>query len=142
MNVGMRSSVCTLRHRGPPRRRLSTSGLRSVMETPKKTAVFRKIVPADGTIAACRRERNFGTFRYETAAHQNVTPLPQRTKGGGKKSALAQRIRIQPVFLSRERSGGCTPSNPIRFALPDFGKSRNLIPARCEALDHRLALFR
>src|SRR5262252_5980304 len=36
MNVGMRSSVCTLRHRGPPRRRSSASGLRSVMETQKK----------------------------------------------------------------------------------------------------------
>jgi len=117
------------------------------METPKKTAVFRKIVPADGTIAACRRERNFGTFRYETAAHQNVTPLPQRTKGGGKKSALAQRIRIKLSFLSRERSDGLAPSmpsKPIRFSRsgPRFWKKPQLIPARCEALDHRLALFR
>jgi len=25
---------------------------------------------------------------------------------------------------------------------PDFGESQNLVPARCKALDHRLALFR
>ena len=34
------------------------------------------------------------------------------------------------------------PRHPDRSAFPDFGKSRNLIPARREALDHRLALFR
>jgi len=32
------------------------------------------------------------------------------------------------------------PLRPKRS--PDFGKSQNLIPARSEALDHRLALFR
>ena len=32
------------------------------------------------------------------------------------------------------------PNRPKRC--PEFAKSQNLIPARCEALDHRLALFR
>jgi hypothetical protein len=68
------------------------------METPKKTAVFRKIVPADGTIAACRRERNFGTFRYETAAHQNVTPLPQRDERRGKEKRARAKNSHQAVF--------------------------------------------
>ena len=50
-------------------------------------------------------------------------------------------------FLSRERSGIGTEyaieTDPLRpKQSPDFGKSQNLIPARCEPLDHRSALFR
>src|SRR6266404_7781225 len=37
----------------------------------------------------------------------------------------------------RHRNRSASPE-----AVPDFGKSQNLIPVRCEALDHRLALFR
>jgi len=87
------------------------------METPKKTAVFRKIVPADGTIAACRRERNFGTFRYETAAHQNVTPLPQRTKGGERKARSRKEFASNLSFSAgkeaadvRHRTRSASPS--------------------------------
>src|SRR5215831_1950664 len=112
----------------------------------KKTAVFRKIVPADGTIAACWPERNFGTFRYETAAHQNVTPLPQRTKGGERKAR--SRKEFASTCLSsagkeaadwrrvRHRNRSARPKRS-----PDFGQSHNLIRARREALDHGLALF-
>jgi|SRR6266404_9678884 len=68
------------------------------METPKKRRSSEGSYPPTALSLPVDPERNFGTFRYERAAHQNVTPLPQRTKGGGKKGALAQRIRIQPVF--------------------------------------------
>src|SRR5215831_7560491 len=45
--------MATLRHRGPPRRAVANLWVVKRDGDAKKTAVFRKIVPADGTIAAC-----------------------------------------------------------------------------------------
>src|SRR5258707_15128632 len=89
------------------------------METQKKRRSSEGSYPPTAITLPVDPERNFGTFRYERAAHQNVTPLPQRTKGGERKGRSRKEFASNLCFLSRERSGGLgpsKPSKPIRFA--------------------------
>jgi hypothetical protein len=89
------------------------------METPKKRRSSEGSYPPTALSLPVDPERNFGTFRYERAAHQNVTPLPQRTKGGERKVRSRKEFASNLSFLNRERSGGLAPSTqskPIRFA--------------------------
>src|SRR5258708_13382929 len=97
------------------------------METPKKRGESEGPYPPTALSLPVDPERNFGTFRYERAAHQNVTPLPQRTKGGERKVRSRKEFASNLSFLSRERSGGLapsTPSKPIPFppSSPPFPK--------------------
>src|SRR5262249_51364752 len=82
---------------------------------------------------------------------------PPADERRGKKGALARGIRIQPVFIFRESPSAGKSRRVVggrmrrirhqnRCALskaaPQFREKSDLIRARCEALDHRLALFK
>src|SRR5260370_40698476 len=82
------------------------------METSKNRRSSEGSSPPTALSLPVDPERNFGTFRYERAAHQNVTPLPQRTKGGGKKGRPPQEFAANLWFLTRERSGRIGPRRP------------------------------
>src|SRR5262249_39748139 len=141
--------VAAHRYCRPLRKRPSTCGTRSVIATPKKRRGGERAgAPADGTIAARWPERNFGTFRYKRTADRNVTPLPQPKEGGDKKGTLARGMRIH---LSHSRKSGSVGSGRTRRVRPSkqvlgpkrsrFQETSDLIPVRCEAFDHRLAVF-
>jgi hypothetical protein len=63
-----------------------------------------------------------------------------RVQRGQSETILAEKNRRMGPSGCAEYAIEADPPRPKQS--PDFGKSQNLIPARSEALDHRLALFR
>src|SRR5215813_8386593 len=132
--------VATQRHRVPPRRRSSTAGLRSVMETPKKRRSSERSRPP--TALSLPVDPNGISARSVTKGQliKMLHRSPSGRKAGKERRARARNSHPACLYLSekpvsRKEPARCrradaqnTPSKPMRFVQsspPISGKVRS-----------------